>query len=172
MKEIVVNDTNIFIDLCKLRLLDKLFALPFEVHTVDFVIAELTDIAQREEVLSYQSGGKLTIHSFTPEELIKIAELKDGTGGNVSFTDCAAWHYAKVNGYTLITGDGQLRRKALASDVVVKGILYLFEMFVEEDIIAPNDAATKLEKLMRINPRLPHSEIRSRIAALRASAEI
>ena len=44
--EIVVNDTNIFIDLHSIRLLDQFFELPITVHTVDFVINELTDEVQ------------------------------------------------------------------------------------------------------------------------------
>ena len=35
--EIVVNDTNIFIDLHSIRLLDQFFELPITGHTVDFV---------------------------------------------------------------------------------------------------------------------------------------
>jgi len=39
--DIVVNDTNIFIDLISIDLLDSFFKLKFKVHTIDFVIEEL-----------------------------------------------------------------------------------------------------------------------------------
>ncbi len=40
--EIVINDTNIFLDLYDIGLLDDFFQLPIRVHTVDFVINEIT----------------------------------------------------------------------------------------------------------------------------------
>lgn len=39
--QIVVNDTNLFIDLIHAELIDFFFQLPFEVHTTDFVVDEL-----------------------------------------------------------------------------------------------------------------------------------
>lgn len=51
--EIIVNDTNIFIDLHSCGLLDSFFKLPYKVHTTDFVISELTDGEQREAVMKY-----------------------------------------------------------------------------------------------------------------------
>ena len=48
--EIVVNDTNIFIDLHSIGLLESFFALPIKVHTVDFVINEITIKEQLDEV--------------------------------------------------------------------------------------------------------------------------
>lgn len=41
MKQIVVNDTNVFIDLLEVGLLDKFFLLSWEIHTTDFVMLEL-----------------------------------------------------------------------------------------------------------------------------------
>ena len=48
--DIIVNDTNIFIDLHTSGLLNEFLNLPIEVHTVDFVISELTDDEQRQAV--------------------------------------------------------------------------------------------------------------------------
>lgn len=163
MKEIVVNDTNIFIDLYKVNLLDALFASPLDVHTVDFVISELKDATQLESVVSFFNKGVLTVHSFDFEDVVSIVDLMEKAGGNVSLTDCAAWYYAKENDYILITGDRQLRNKAIASNVRVRGILFLFDTFVEENILSPNQAAEKLESLLRVNPRLPRNEIEKRI---------
>lgn len=164
MSYIVVNDTNIFIDLYKLDLLKELFSLPFEIHTVDFVMEELLDEHQREAVESYHAKGQLTVHVFTPNEVNDIALLQSMARGNLSFTDCATWYYAKANNYTLVTGDGQLRRKALASSVPVKGMLFLFDKFVEENILTPRQAALKLGELLKINTRLPLGEVSSRIS--------
>ena len=53
MEIIVVSDTNIFIDLVKLDLLADFFLLPWDIHTTDFVISELTDHEQNAAVTAF-----------------------------------------------------------------------------------------------------------------------
>lgn len=161
--EIVVNDTNVFIDLCSIALIDDFFRLPISVHTVDFVLNEIKNEEQRHIINRFIENGKLTVGTFKPTEVIQIIELRDSAGGNVSFEDCAVWHYAKKNNYTLLTGDGQLRKKAIASNVMVKGIIYVFDELVAYEIITPLLAVAKLQELMSKNPRLPKSIIQERI---------
>ena len=48
METVVVNDTNIFIDLLSIDLLDEFFLLPLSIHTNDFIINELTEPSQRK----------------------------------------------------------------------------------------------------------------------------
>ncbi len=38
MEKIVVSDTNIFIDLISVNLLDGFFSLPWEIHTTDMIM--------------------------------------------------------------------------------------------------------------------------------------
>jgi rRNA maturation endonuclease Nob1 len=161
--DIVVNDTNIFIDLYSVGLIDAFFNLPFEVHTVDFVVNEIEDEQQSLLVNRLIDNGRLTVHSFAAEELLEVLELQANAGGNVSVTDCAVWQYAKQRDYVLLTGDRQLRNKAIESNVTVKGILYVFDQLVECSILPPKDAATKLKELMAINVRLPKGLIQERI---------
>ena len=52
---IVVNDTNIFIDLMSVDLLDDFFRLPIEIHTTDFVLNELTDESQHNAIQKHIS---------------------------------------------------------------------------------------------------------------------
>lgn len=129
--EIVVNDTNIFIDLYSIGLLEQFFELPISVHTVDFVINELKEPEQLKAVNEFIKNGKLKVQNFDTKDLIDIIDLQSRAGGNVSITDCAVWHYAKINNYTLLTGDGQLRKKAIETNVTVKGIVYVFDYLVE-----------------------------------------
>ena len=65
--EIVVNDTNIFIDLHSIGLLESFFALPIKVHTVDFVINEITIKEQLDEVNKFVIQGNLNVQSFSPK---------------------------------------------------------------------------------------------------------
>ena len=45
--QIVVNDTNVFIDLIHAGLIDQFFQIPLEVHTTDFVVGELEEPEQQ-----------------------------------------------------------------------------------------------------------------------------
>lgn len=57
METIVITDTNIFIDLYKLNLLDTFFRLPIEIHTTDFVIHELTSKDQKQAIPTSSGNG-------------------------------------------------------------------------------------------------------------------
>ncbi len=161
--EIVVNDTNIFIDLISVGLLEDFFQLPVKVHTVDFVISEIKDENQSKAVREFINNGNLTIKGFSAKEMQAIYTLKSTAGGNLSVTDCSVWHYAKENDYILLTGDRQLKDKAILSNVKVKGILYVFDQLVELNIITCQRAAECLQNLLAINPRLPKKLIQELI---------
>ena len=141
----------------------QLVELTIKVYTVDFVIHELTDEEQFNAISKFIKNGKLNVQSFEADELLEIIELQSKAGGNVSIPDCAVWNYAKKHNYTLLTGDGQLRKKAIESNVTVKGIIYIFDHLVECEIITPQDAVIKLQELMKHNSRLPKSIIQERI---------
>lgn len=161
--EIVVNDTNIFIDLHSIGLLEQFFELPIKVHTVDFIVNELINSEQSNAIKQYIDSGKLNVQSFEAAELLEVVKLQNNAGGNVSIPDCAVWYYAKKNNFTLLTGDGQLRKKAIESNVSVKGIIYVFDQLVEYNIIPQYLAASKLQELITYNSRLPKSIIQERI---------
>lgn len=135
--DIVVNDTNIFIDLYSIGFLDDFFRLPIMVHTVDFVLNEIRQSPQQLALRRFKADGRLTVGEFSMEELACVMKLHNTAGGNVSLTDCAAWHYAKKNNCILLTGDRQLRNKAISSNVTVKGIIYVFDQLLEHKIIGP-----------------------------------
>lgn len=67
--DIVVNDTNILIDLYSIDLLEYFFQLPIAIHTVDLVIHEIQDEAQRDSLKPYINRGILYVHKFSSEEL-------------------------------------------------------------------------------------------------------
>lgn len=64
MKKIVVNDTNVFIDLFNVGLLEGFFSLPWEIHTTEFVMLELTKEGQHDSVSQYKENGLLHISVF------------------------------------------------------------------------------------------------------------
>lgn len=168
MEVVVVNDTNIFLDLYSIGCLDYFFQLPFTVHTVDFVLNEIKDEAQRGSLQPYLKHGLLHVHRFSAEELVDVGELHEEASGNVSIVDCSVWYYAQRNDYILLTGDRQLRARAINSHVTVRGIIYVFDCLVENRLMTPSLAADKMEELMAINQRLPKKIIQERIEVWRS----
>lgn len=163
MSNIAVSDTNIFIDLYNIGLLDEFFSLSQEIHTTDFVINELTVKEQKDKVLSFVKSKLLTIKKHSSKELAEIIYFNSTCDNNVSITDCSVWLYAQKNKYLLITGDNKLRKSAISSGASVSGILYIFDQLVEQQIITPVIASNKLAELKSLNNRLPSREIEARL---------
>lgn len=165
MQKIVVNDSNVFIDLLDVELLDFFFSLPWEIHTTDTVMLELTNEGQHDVVQQFVDNKRLRIATFDSKQLTEIismhSKLRDKT--NVSFTDCSVWYYAKSKQYPLLTGDRKLSSSASHDGVEVRGILYVFDALVEHGIIKANDATSRLRQLRLSNPRLPKEEVERRI---------
>lgn len=165
MKKIVVNDTNVFIDLYEVGLLDEFFSLPWEVHTTDFVMLELLREGQHDTVARYKADKRLIVPVFQSEEMLEIGNLfqQSLNKTNLSFTDCTVWYYAKVNNYILLTGDRKLRTTSAYDGVEVHGVIYVFDHLVEFNVISRQVAVKKLQQLYSMNPRLPKEEIEKRI---------
>ena len=161
--DIIVNDTNIFIDLHSVGLLDEMCRLPYEIHTVDFVIAEIIETEQAKAIRACVDRGLIHVHSFSNTEVGEIASEHSSVSGNLSFQDISVCYYARKGLYKLITGDRRLRNYAEHQEVEVHGILFLFDEMIGKGIISPELGAVKLNDLVAINIRLPKSEVELRI---------
>lgn len=165
MEVIAVSDTNIFIDLIEIGLLDEFFALPWEIHTTDMIIHELKVIAQKKRVKDYQTRGILRVKGYDTKEMLTLTKFhtlqRETT--KVSIQDCSVWLYAMDNNFTLLTGDAGLRNAAARMNVDVHGILYVVDKLVDYKLLSKADATEKLRALKYSNPRLPLSEIEKRI---------
>ena len=49
--EIVISDTNIFIDLWNIGLLERFCELPLSIHTTDFIIGELKTQGVKDAII-------------------------------------------------------------------------------------------------------------------------
>lgn len=161
--KILVNDTNIFIDLHSVGLLEEMCRLPYEIHTVDFVVAEIADADQRRIFDELVAQGGIFIDGFTADEVIEIVEEHSSVSGNLSIPDCSVCYFARKHNVPMLTGDRRLRRYAEEQSIEVHGILFIFDELVKHDIISTSMAADRLEELFAINARLPKAEIRNRI---------
>lgn len=95
------------------------------------------------------------------EDYNGIISISENTSG-LSFEDCSVWYYAnKLNGI-LLTVDGRLRKQATANGISVKGILFIFDELLSNDLISFENALEKINFLCEINQRLPPSAINDR----------
>lgn len=161
--KILVNDTNIFIDLHSVGLLEEMCRLPYEIHTVDFVVAEIADADQRRIFDELVARGEISVDRFTADEVIEIVEEHSSVSGNLSIPDCSVCYFARKHNVPMLTGDRRLRRYAEEQSIEEHGILFIFDELVRHDIISTSMAADRLEELFAINARLPKAEIRDRI---------
>jgi len=152
--QIVVNDTNLFIDLIHAELIDVFFQLPFEVHTTDFVVGEIEESEQEEIINQLRGTGRLFVVSYSFDEVEEIMLLQEAVN-RLSVPDCSVWHYSKKHNYTLLTGDNLLRKTAMKDQVVVKGLLFIFDELVRLELITPAVACIKLRFLLETGTRLP-----------------
>ena len=163
-QRIVISDTNIFIDLVDAGMIDSFFALPFEIHTTTYIIEELLKMEQRAAIENHIATGQLHITSLEGEDFIDLLLLYNSARSNLSVNDCSVWLLASMKDGALLTGDGNLRRKATQNGIEVHGILYVFDKLVEHGVITTSIAHAALEFLSHHNKRLPKSEIEKRLA--------
>lgn len=94
--------------------------------------------------------------------LEEISVLQEANNG-LSVNDCSVWYYSKQNNYSLITGDGLLRKCASRDGVDVKGIFFILDELIHNKIITPDTAAQKLELMIELGCRLPIKECSERL---------
>lgn len=162
---VVVSDTNIFIDLDQIGLLEAFCELSCDIHTVDFVLAELTKGILRDKVERLVSAHKIHLKVYDGNELMKLAgyyaSIKERC--NLSLTDCSVLTYAQDNGFKLLTGDRKLKRHAEVNGLDVSGVLFVMDALLEEHILSIEVYKEKLSRLMLTNERLPRREIEIRL---------
>ena len=157
MRKIVLNDTNIIIDLMSVDIFRHLFRLPWEVHVTDMVLAELKQADQSEMAEEAVGQGCILVDTFSSKEVGEISERYEfiSQRTNLSPCDCSVWYASEKRGYTVLTGDKKLRTVVEESGIEVHGILYVLNAMVDASIIAPDEAIRILTKLQSINCRLP-----------------
>ncbi|MNM79682.1 hypothetical protein D3C81_916240 [compost metagenome] len=157
MSLIYISDTNIWIDFRNAGLLEQMFSLPFTLCCTDFVLSELEDFPH-DELL----GRGLQVESFDESEVSRLFGLKI-EHNNSSLADVSCYLLAQQTGRPLLTGDGRLRRQAKRDGLQVHGALWLLDLMVEHQVIAPIQAASALSDMLERGARFPSSECDTRL---------
>jgi len=163
--DIVVTDTNIFIDMIDLDMLGLFFALPFTFHTTDFVVNEFTESykEQKQAIQKYIDKSILIVKTFSGAEVEEIFQYKTDEPSKLSFTDCSVLLYAQKNGYIILSNDHLLRTKSIERSIRVHGTVFVFDLCVEMNMMTKEEAYQKLYQWMTDNPRAPRKECEKRL---------
>jgi predicted nucleic acid-binding protein len=161
--KILVSDTSVLIDLERGGLLDSCFQLPFELAVPDLLYTrELKDFGGPALVERGLRVEELSGDEVTAAQTVRAAHRK------LSLPDAFAYALAAVRGWTLLTGDGELRTLAEAQGVPFFGVLWVLDQLFDGQVIEANVIASGLEAI-EAHPRcrLPRAEIRVRIEKYR-----
>lgn len=162
---ITVSDTNIIFDLITIDLLEEAFCLPYEFHTTQQVIEEILNPGQRERVNKLIVNNFLHVITLSAVDLENIETYRASEAKKLSSQDCSVLFYARDNGFSLLTGDRNLRKKAEAFGLEVHGIFFLLDELVNSGIIDKQMAIDRLTLLFSLNSRLPAQEVMKRLKA-------
>lgn len=158
--KVAVTDANIFIDLMVVGLLNFIFDLKFEVHTTYAVYDQLNS-NQQDILLPYINSKQLIRYSFSYEELMEINEIDFPNA--LEAADRSVFYYSNKINASILSGDKRLKTYCESKSIEVRGILWVFDKLVENELITSREAASKLQKLLAINDRLPYHDCLKRI---------
>lgn len=161
--KVLISDTNILFDIIAIKALPEFFGLDFQICTTDFVISEIKNSEQRDQIEFFIRSRQLTIFSLTDEEIREV-ELLPTTRPFKGITDkTILWKSLQLN-CQLLTGDKKLRLEAIDQGLKVHGSIWVIEQMVSAEIILVPKAVECLANLKATNPSLPHDEIDRLIA--------
>lgn len=158
--KLAVTDANIFIDLVKLGLTPFLFNINAEIYTTQEIIDQLNN-TQAHQVKVFIDAGVLNVHLFSADEIQSILSLNAPRA--LEFEDKTVAFLAQKMNAAVLSGDGPLRKYCASLHLNVKGIIWLFDAFIEKALIDYETAIEKMNLLMSFNDRLPKAECLKRI---------
>jgi predicted nucleic acid-binding protein len=124
-------------------------------------LTELTDAEQKAAANGLVSRGVLIISDTAANEWSAAEKLARTWG--VSIPDASVALLARKMDAVLMTGDGTLRRKALAEKMEVKGTLWVVDELVARDALSSSEALEALRKILESGSFLPQADCRTRI---------
>lgn len=159
---VLVSDTSIIIDLERAALLRACFGLPFR-----FAVP---DVLYSRELLDH-GGTDLVGLGLEVAELdgagVALARGYGKANAGLSVPDCFALALAKVNNWSLLTGDARLRQEADRQAVACNGFLWLIDQLIHHEVTGSREILVGLLAVGN-HPRcrLPRSEVKRRIDLL------
>ena len=164
--KLIITDTNIFFDIISIGALPEFFALDFEIYTTDFVIREILESDQKEQIESFISAKKLNVFKLTANEVEEIQSFITKRFFKGITDKTILWKSQQLK-CPLLTGDKKLRNEVEDFKIMVHGSIWVINSLIEKEIITSIKGAEFLEQLKLINASLPHDEINKLIKRLK-----
>ena len=158
--KIGVTDANVFIDLIKLQWLGYLFSIELDIYTTREIIDELND-GQMERVNAFIQSQQLTVYYFSAEELEQISAMR--APASLTTEDKSVVFLARLLQSSVLSGDNPLRKFCEKQNLEVKGIIWLFDRFLQLNLVTYQTAAEKMSYLLSFNNRLPAADCEARL---------
>ncbi len=167
--KVAVKDACVLMDLANAGLLDAWFGLGIETHTTDFVLRQVRQEEQWATIFPHVGGGNLKVHNLNEAELQQIVTgFRDSRLG---IEDHSVLFLARKLDAILITGDRQLRIRAGALSLEVRGILWILDQLVESGQIEAGVAANKLLQMIDQGAFLPPDKVAVRLRKWRQESD-
>ena len=160
---LLISDTCILIDLLNGGLLNMLCKLPYDLGVSDALLYGIDDdgseliIPNSEQVLK----AGFQVYSLNSSEIIEVYEL-NAKYCRPSLNDIFGLVVAKKNNAVLLTSDRSLRKSALKENVEVRGILWILDEMVNNNVFDKETATKSLNKILDGGSYLPKNECNKR----------
>jgi predicted nucleic acid-binding protein len=140
--QILVSDTSVLIDIQRASLLPRIFDLPYEFIVPDVLFeTELFDWMGPELVEMGLGVAELDAHETRRATLLKREQAR------LSTPDVFAFCLAAERGWTLLTGDGALRKEAHRQKLDLHGVLWIFDQLEDHEVCGVDLLCAGLETL-------------------------
>lgn len=156
---ILINDTNIWIDLKFVDLIDEVFKLPYDIGVPNILFEDELREVDGEILLK----NNINILKMTDEEVRETYLMSNDTN-QVSFNDLTTLVVAHKRNCILVTGDGNLRRIATKKNVELRGSIWILDQLIDNNIISKEKGIDICNKLISSKRRLPKAELERRIS--------
>lgn len=150
---IAITDANIFIDLIKLDILPYLFNIQLDIHTTSQVVLECNR-KQRKQLRAFINDDQLTLTDVPEDEYDQLQQL-EGRRGLAEADLTVIYVSTLLKDCLVLTGDKKVRQWCQKNQQPLHGILWLLEAFVLHQHLSFIEAVEVLQRLQKINSRLP-----------------
>ena len=156
--KIALIDTNVFLDMLSVDSLPQIFELNLKITTVDFVLSEINQKDQADQLNYFVKSKKLEVYRFSPDDIADIINMKTKRNLRRITDKSVLWKALNIQ-CLLLTGDKNLRIEAEENGLEVRGSLWVISQLQKANILSNNSAILLLEKLKLQNQSLPKNEI-------------
>jgi hypothetical protein len=135
-----------------------------------FIFA-VPDLLYERELANF-GGPELVMRGLRVEELtsyeVTVAQDIRRAHPRLSLPDAFAFSLASVRGWTLLTGDRDLRALAQAQQVTFYGVLWVLDQLFDGELVEAKILAARLEAILgHPRCRLPRAEAHARLERYR-----